>query len=271
MIAVLGGSGFVGGEVSNVLRACDEQVQAISSKDVNLLDKASVSQAADALNAADSLIITSAIAPCKTVSDLRSNLLMAENLVECVNPSVHAVYVSSDAVYEDSDKPIDESSEVSPTSLHGLMHISREFIFKSHFNCLAVVRPTLIYGKNDPHNGYGPNQFTRKALNNENIELFGQGEEIRDHVHVNVVGSIIAELARQKHVGVFNAVSGFGISFKEVAETVISIMGSKSQVSSVERNGPMPHKGFRVFDTSKVRKTFADIKLENFADGYAKY
>jgi nucleoside-diphosphate-sugar epimerase len=36
----------------------------------------------------------------------------------------------------------------------------------------------------DPHNGYGPNRFRRLAAGGEEIVLFGEGEERRDHVQV---------------------------------------------------------------------------------------
>ena len=47
---------------------------------------------------------------------------------------------------------------------------------------LAILRPTLIYGAGDPHNGYGPNRFRRLAATGKPIILFGEGEERRDHV-----------------------------------------------------------------------------------------
>ena len=28
---------------------------------------------------------------------------------------------------------------------------------------VGILRPTLVYGANDPHNGYGPNRFRRLA------------------------------------------------------------------------------------------------------------
>ena len=55
----------------------------------------------------------------------------------------------------------------------------------------CIVRPTLVYGPNDPHNGYGPNQFIRLAQSNKNITLFGKGEERRDHIHIKDVGKVI--------------------------------------------------------------------------------
>ena len=41
----------------------------------------------------------------------------------------------------------------------------RENILKLLNIKLCIVRPTLVYGANDPHNGYGPNKFIRLAHN----------------------------------------------------------------------------------------------------------
>ena len=54
----------------------------------------------------------------------------------------------------------------------------------------ANLRPTLIYGTDDPHNSYGPNSFYRLATKNEDIVLYGEGEELRDHVHIDDVSTL---------------------------------------------------------------------------------
>ena len=61
---------------------------------------------------------------------------------------------------------------------------------------------TLIYGKNDPHNGYGPNSFNRLLDKNENIKLFGEGEEKRDHVYVNDVAELSFRMIFSNFTGV---------------------------------------------------------------------
>ena len=72
------------------------------------------------------------------------------------------------------------------------MHLIRENVLKNYFNeKLCILRPTLIYGKKDPHNGYGPNKFLRKISSNQNIDLFGKGEERRDHVYIDDVTGVI--------------------------------------------------------------------------------
>ena len=76
------------------------------------------------------------------------------------------------------------------------MHIVRENILKNNFSYqkLLILRPTLVYGKNDPHNGYGPNKFNRDSKLNKKILIFGKGEELRDHIDVNDVAKIIYNL-----------------------------------------------------------------------------
>ena len=47
-----------------------------------------------------------------------------------------------------------------PTSMHGMMHLAREIAFRRRAKApLAILRPSLIYGAGDPHNGYGPTAF----------------------------------------------------------------------------------------------------------------
>jgi nucleoside-diphosphate-sugar epimerase len=86
---------------------------------------------------------------------------------------------------KDSAEPISESSCAEPGSLHGAMHLTREVMLRSEFSGpLAFVRPTLTYGIDDPHNGYGPNRFRRLAAAGKDLTLFGEGEEQRDHIAV---------------------------------------------------------------------------------------
>ena len=94
----------------------------------------------------------------------------------------YLLYVSSDAGYSDSKVPIDEKSKTEPENLHGFMHLMRENILRLLGIKMCIVRPTLVYGSNDPHDGYGPNKFIRNAQSKKYIKLFGKGEERRDHI-----------------------------------------------------------------------------------------
>ena len=65
----------------------------------------------------------------------------------------HTVYISSDAVYADPMYRLSENSPLGAQNSHGMMHAMREVMLKDATNqiCpLAILRPTLIYGDEDP-------------------------------------------------------------------------------------------------------------------------
>ena len=65
------------------------------------------------------------------------------------------------------------------------MHLNREKIIDFTSNCNVLhIRPTLVYGFGDPHSGYGPNLFFENIKKNKTIKIFGNGEEIRDHIFI---------------------------------------------------------------------------------------
>ena len=101
---------------------------------------------------------------------LLKNIKILSNVVQALKNILfnQLIYISSDAVFKDDAKIIKETTEKTPLSLHGNMHLIRENVLKNYFNeKLCILRPTLIYGKKDPHNGYGPNKFLRKITSNQ--------------------------------------------------------------------------------------------------------
>ena len=122
---------------------------------------------------------------------------MMKNIINVIMTTSirNILYVSSDAIYSDNKEPITEDSPKEPKSLHGIMHLTREIMLEQLDKVnLSIVRPTLVYGYNDPHNGYGPNKFVRLAKDNKNITLFGKGEELRDHINIEDVTKIIIQI-----------------------------------------------------------------------------
>ena len=152
------------------------------------------------------------------------------------------VYISSDAIYADVKGKISEKSIASPNSLHGLMHLTRELMLRNKFEkILCILRPTLIYGPGDTHNGYGPNRFINLALKNKSIPIFGNGEEKRDHIFIEDVVNIIFKCIVNDARGILNLASGKVYSFKHIAKEVISSSNSKSKLKKVKRLGHIPH------------------------------
>ena len=176
----------------------------------------------------------------------------------------HLVYISSDAVYTDDANPVREDSPRAPTTIHGMMHAARELMLASSTKAPVVcLRPTLIYGNADPHNGYGPNRFRRQAEKGDRIQIFGEGEERRDHVLVDDVARITILALTHRSEGALNVVTGVSTSFKDIAEMIGQQFNQA--VVSQPRPGPRPHLVHRFFDvtnTYKVFPTFQYIPLK---------
>lgn len=263
-VVIMGAGGFVGRASADKLKTDGVKVVALTRKEVDLLAADAAQKLAAQLTPATTLVVTSALAPVKNTPMLLDNLRMMQAVIEAVKakPVAHLVYISSDAVYSDSDKPMTEASPAEPGSLHGVMHLAREVMLKNELASIpqAFVRPTLIFGPGDPHNGYGPNRFIRLAKAGQEIKLFGEGEERRDHIFIEDVAEIVRRVVLHRATGVVNAVSGTVTSFKEIALMASARFEPRVKVTGTPRVGAMPHNGYRAFDTALVQKLFPDFK-----------
>ena len=219
-VVVIGSKGFVGSSICKILQKNNLTFLEISRNDVNFDKDDASAKLSNLINEEDFIIITAAQAPVKNNKMLLDNISMMNFIINSISEKSvkRVVYISSDAVYSDSKSHLNENSAVEPQSLHGIMHLTREIMLKQINNIqLSIIRPTLIYGNKDPHNGYGPNQFFRLAQSNKNIRLFGKGEELRDHVSIDDVAQLTVDLTLSNFEGVLNIASGKVKSFREVA------------------------------------------------------
>ena len=222
----------------------------------------------------DVVVFIAAETPCKNITMFFNNITICQTVCDSLkNKNIsQLIYISSDAVYSDIKGKISETYKTMPVSLHGLMHLFREKILIEKFNkVLCILRPTLIYGPDDTHLGYGPNKFIQLALKNENIKIFGNGEEKRDHLYINDLTNIIFKCITKRSTGILNVASGEVYSFRYLAEQIIKIINSKSKIVRLKRMGAMPHNGYRPFNIKLIHKNFKDIKknqlnlnLENY-------
>lgn len=263
-IVVIGKNGFIGRALIEELLKHGIDSYNLGRDDIDLTSIDAVNFFSRTIKPRDVVVFAAGEVPVKELKQLKANLTGIENFVEGIKgiDIAQLIYVSSDAVYMDIDTPLDEKSIRAPQSLHGLMHLTREVFLQSSIlrNSLCIVRPTLIYGAKDPHNGYGPCSFLRLARKNEDIQLFGSGEELRDFIYISDVARLITEIIMKSAVGQLNLASGILNSFAEVARAVVEITKSESKILENPRMGAMPHNGFRPFDISNL-KTFMPVYM----------
>ncbi|MEQ8814118.1 MAG: SDR family oxidoreductase [Thalassobaculum sp.] len=266
------GAGFIGGAAADAIAGEGIAVERLGRKAVDLLADGAGDALAKRLRADDVLVVVAAEAPCKNGAMLERNIRMMNAVVAALKarPVEHVIYVSSDAVYADSAEPLTEASCAEPGSLHGVMHLARERMLLDEGGVpVGILRPTLVYGADDPHNGYGPNRFRRLALAGKEIVLFGEGEERRDHVLVDDLGDLVRRMVVHRSTGVLNAATGEVHSFRAIAGMVADHVASPPAIKGSPRSGPMPHNGYRPFDPAATFRAFPDFSYTRLADGLA--
>jgi UDP-glucose 4-epimerase len=269
-VVIIGAGGFAGGAIGARLTADQVPMLALTRKELDLLKPEASTTLQRLVRADDSVVFVSALAPTRNNAMLIDNLRMAEAVCAALaaQPVAHLVYISSDAVYSDEANPVTERSCQQPSSLHGAMHLAREIMLRTTLKLpLAILRPTLIYGAKDPHNGYGPNRFRRLAAKGETITLFGEGEEKRDHVHVDDVAALVSAVLQHRSTGTLNIATGRSASFREVAEIIATLSSRSVEIRGTPRQNPITHRHFDITDCLKAFPEFHYIPLR---DGLAR-
>lgn len=273
-IIILGTTGIISRNLQKKLKINKISFLKIGKKNIDLRKKKSVQYMKNIIKDQDVIIFIAAEAPVKNQMMRKNNILICRHVCEAISKKDinNLIYVSSDAVYSDINKKIKETSPTRPTSLHGKMHLYREKILKSFFkNRLCIVRPTLVYGPGDTHNGYGPNRFVNLAIKKKEIYLFGKGEERRDHIYVEDLISILFKCILMRAAGIINGVTGKVYSFLKIAQITNEITNNKKTIFNLKRIGPMPHNGHRPFDNSLLKKKFKKIKITKIDKGIKDY
>ena len=226
---------------------------------------------AERLRPRDVVVFLSALTPDKgrDSGTLMRNLAMCRAVCEATRAVEIAqlVYASSDAVYSFATTLISEATPPVPIDLYGVMHRARELMLASEAKApVAVLRLTAIYGAGDTHNSYGPNRFMRQALKEGRIALFGNGEETRDHLHVDDAVDLILKVISHGSTGLLNFASGSSETFRSVAEMVAAARAGRSRSPPRRDRIPATH---RHFDTTNLLRAFPGVRFRALDDGLA--
>jgi UDP-glucose 4-epimerase len=260
-VVILGARGFVARALAAGLAADGIAVLAIGSSTLNLSDPSAVLRLTDTIQDGDVLVMAAALTPEKgrDAATMIRNIRMAEHVAVVIKsrPFSQLVYFSSDAVYGGQATSIDEDFPAAPADLYGLMHRAREIALGEAATSagvpFCVLRPCAIYGPGDTHNSYGPNRFIRTSLKEGKIQIFGLGEETRDHVYIGDVVSLTKLCIAHASAGMLNVVSGQTISFGSLADRIAQMTGGNSKIESLPRKGAVTH---RSFDSSLIKRSF---------------
>jgi nucleoside-diphosphate-sugar epimerase len=270
-VVVVGCNGFIGSSLVKELNNLGIKNIGIAKEDFNLLEETTALKLNKILKEDDQIVFTSAIAPSKSAEDVIKSTKMAEvfcNSILGFNIK-QVILISSDSVYGDRSGLINEMSACNPNSFHGISQLSREIVFqKSTIKNLATLRVCTVYGIGDTHNSYGPNRFVKQIKNSESVKVFGEGLNMRDHIHIDDVVNLIIRSLKSNLTGTFNLVSGKSYSFRDVAEKCRQIFDPQAEIENSGTEGEIVVKSF---DNSKISEKFPDFTAMDLVSGMMRW
>jgi len=185
-------------------------------------------------------------------------------LIACYEKGVKkVVFASSIATLGDQEMPINETKVPRPISPYGAAKLACEgyaSTFSATYGVKTVaLRFSNVYGPYSRHTQSAVHKFIASAINGEPLEIYGDGEQTRDFIHVDDVSQAIV-LALEKDVhGIFQIGTGTEMSLARVAGLIRDISGGNSTiVLKAARKGDVRR---NCSDISKARKLGYEPKI----------
>ncbi len=219
-----------------------------------------------------------------------STLVMLE-ACRYLNPDIRFIFSSSRLQFgaiDPDQNPVKEDTPNRPLSLYGIHKAASEqygIVYHKNFRMHTVsFRIANPYGPRQQmkHSKYSiVGWFLRQAMENQTIEIFGDGSQLRDYIYVDdMVEAMVRAAASDQSSGeVYNLGSGIGTRFGEMAQTVVDVVGSgKVEFVPWPANYETNETGHYITDINKMRTALGfvpEIKLqegiERTAEYYLKY
>lgn len=270
-ILITGGAGFIGSHIV-------EHYQEIAGE-IRVLDnlRTGYRQNLDGLkhtfiqgSVTDRDLVREAVQGVDYIFHLAAMVSVPESIAktgECVDINVHGllnvleeasaagvrklVFASSAAVYGNNPTvPKLETMLPEPKSPYAITKLDGEH-YLGMFQCegrleTAALRFFNVFGpRQDPNGAYAAAVpiFIEKAQRNENITVYGDGNQTRDFIYVkDIVGALSFAVETAGVTGVFNAGYGGQMTINDLAKGLIQAAGSTSKVlHAPERSGDVRH------------------------------
>jgi nucleoside-diphosphate-sugar epimerase len=229
---VLGSTGFIGKNIYTFLKKnINNNVVGVSTKTVNLSEAGShkILEKVIPLNS----VLIMCIGVKKQLGDdidiFEENVVIIDNFIRVIISSApkKIIFFSSTSVYGEDffhAEKINERTSLENRSYYGLAkHMSELLLDKACSEIktkLVILRPPLIYGDGDTSFGYGPTGFLYKALNKEEIIIWGDGNELREFIYIDDIVYIINHLIYSDFEGILNIVSGISYTYSDIINII---------------------------------------------------
>lgn len=185
-----------------------------------------------------------------------SNILNTQKLLSANLPEFKKfIFLSTLDVYDD-DKIITEESIVNPVSLYGSSKLYCEKMIeawaKNNGKICQILRIGHVYGNGEEKYQKIIPITINKILSGQNIELWGEGTDLRTFIHVDdVVNAIIKSVELENYIYPINVVGDKSISIYELIQKLIILSKKKCEITKKETTTVTRN---LIFDNSKLKK-----------------
>ena len=277
---VTGGAGFIGSRVVHALLARGVEVNVIDDLSVGRAERVPSGARLVTGDILDPAAMAEAVRGCDVVLHLAARVAIRSSFEHAVDDgrtnycgtaavlraaadagSTRFVFASSMGVYADSGSaaPVPETHATQPLSPYGVSKLAGEML--AHLMCVhygmgsCVLRLFNTYGAGQQYSPYVGvvTIFANRLREGRAPEIFGDGEQRRDFVHVDDVASAFACAAMSAVSGeTFNIGSGESVSVNQVFEAVQSALGTR--LKPVHREAAPGELRYSVADIGKARR-----------------
>ena len=260
-VLVTGGAGFIGSHLvdklvsqnnevivlDNLLRGNKIDIQ--TNKNINFIN-GDIRDFETVIKATKNVDIIFHLAAYLGVDDVAKNpietmeveTIGTQNLVKAsIKNSINKIiYTSTSGVYgkNEINDAVNEDYQVAPSSSYAIAKRFNEIYLKSITSKYSIETFSLRY-----FNVYGPRQdnrmvvprFFEQAINNQPIKVYGDGKQTRDFTFIDdTINATILISEKCKKNETFNIARGFDTSMNQLAQSIIKITNSKSEIIHIE-------------------------------------
>lgn len=291
-IVIAGGAGFIGSHLAEYWNNRNAEVNVIDNlktgfeENLRGLNKVKFHK----ISIEDKKKVNEIICGSDYVYNMAAMVSVPESIEkpeECININLHGylnlleaskinqvkkiILSSSAAVYGDNPElPKKTEMKAEPKSPYGITKLDGELYSKLYEEQYALKYACLRY-----FNVFGPRQstenayaaavpiFIKRALKNEDIIIYGNGEQTRDFIYIDdVIKANVLASEKENITGVFNVANGSSISILKLAELIIELVNSKSKIKfEKERAGDIKHSRASIDETKEKLGFEPDFNL----------
>lgn len=276
-VIIVGGSGFIGGRLAEILRLRGVEVITTTSLQYNFLDEDDARLAMSKCDHETTVVMCAGISRLVEESwrTYHMNVLLARNLMRGLanHPPRNLIFLSSTDVYglPVAVLPISESTLPNPSTFYGLSKLASETLMTLNRQPkwpVTRLRLPGIYGFGDGQRSV-VGRLCGNVASGQPVRITGNGTVARDFVHVDDLCRLIEQLVIEPVDDTFNVVTGNSFPLNQIAELVGKELGVRPIIERIAGDSNRDHD--LSFQPDRLRASFPAIEFRGLEQGIRDY